>query len=626
MKKAILAVLFTAVFFTAAPAYSVKVTTDKRAYLRYELVNIYASFRIPKKNGFFNKKKDWDELKKKAGCKIKILHNKRIIKTVGNIGELPMHYTPSLDRWVAKWPIPWNPDTGKYTIIVILKINNKKYASRRNFTIYKKNPPKLPKGFCVMNIEPGDSIIKRVPGVGGRNVKVWENYVLWAKFMGASALWHCVGQSQLWNKLDPKVFPWDRTALSQIEALGEKCHKYDMKYGAWITSYVVLGNRLDLSPYMQTMGYDTTTGELRKTIFVSMYDQKRQEDIIKLLQKLDKNPRVDYLGLDYVRTEFGGYEYAAPFVRDMPIKEKPENWDILSHKQQMMWLATKIEVEKNKEITEMWQWWRAHKMSHIINEIVIKSGIKKPLWVFTLTWRQGKEHGQDPLMYLDAGLDINAAMFYSIDKKTYPYMLDDWRAYLKKNNTNLLAGQCVDWNLLGRTYNPPGPEEHFIRQKMAVDKFIDVNPSLGLFWHDLTRAFKRSRGPYSALEWAIAGGASFTYLRKKQGIFPFEVEWDCPDWVRKGEPFTIEINITNTSAITTDYYLKLLKLSNLEMFGDLVHKFYLAPGRVKTITFQVKAMEKIRLKQYMQMIAFMIQYNGLSTQQRYFDFKYVKVE
>ena len=238
----------------------------------------------------------------------------------------------------------------------------------------------------------------------------------------------------------------------------------------------------------------------------------------------------------------------------------------------------------------------------------------------------GQEHGQDPLMFIDAGVDINSGMFYSIDKKTYPEMLGSWRDYLRKGSTNLCAGQCVDWNLLGRTYRPSGPEEHFIRQKMLVDELYPVNPQLGLFWHDLTRAFKGSKGPYSSLEWGVAGAASFSYLRVKEGFFPFTASWELPDSVKPGEVFTIDISVKNTASISMDYYLKLLKVSNLEMFGDIVHKFYLAPGELKTITFQVKAMENNYNRDFMQMVAFMLQYNGESTQQRYFDFKYIEVK
>jgi hypothetical protein len=161
---------------------------------------------------------------------------------------------------------------------------------------------------------------------------------------------------------------------------------------------------------------------------------------------------------------------------------------------------------------------------------------------------------------------------------------------------------------------------------MAVDKLLPVNPLMGLFWHDLTRAFKGSRGPYSALEWAISGAASFSYLREKEGIFPFEVTWDCPDKASRNEVFTIDITVKSKAVITTEFYLKLLKVSNLEMFGDITQKFYLAPGEIKSFSFQVKALDHEYRKDYMQMIAFMIQFSQLSTQQRYMDFKYIEVK
>lgn len=623
MKNFIISAIFFLIFANIN-ANIITLKTDKAEYLRYEVVNIFCSY-IPQNTKLNILTPNSTINFKSSEGFFTVFYKNKPVKTIGNLEKIPLQYIPSLNKWVGKWPIPWNPDLGTYKIFVILKINNKKYAANTSFEIKGRVPPKLPPGFCVMDIEPGDSIIKRVPGVGGKSVKIWENYLLWAKFMGANALWHCVGQSQIWNKFEPSNFPWDNLTLNQIKPLAQECHKYNIKYGAYIIAYLLMGNRQDLSPYESTTGYDKENDTLRKLIYISIYDQKRQEDIIKLLQKLDAIPEIDFLGLDYMRTDFGGYEYVDDFVKEMPIFNLPGGWENFIKEEKMLWLAHKLEIEKNPEFEELWQWWRAHKMSLIIKEIKLKSNVKKPLWLFSLTWKQGKEHGQDPLMFIDAGIDINAGMFYSIDKKTYPHMIESWRQYLKHFPTSLVAGQCVDWNLLGRTFNPSGPEEHFLRQKHLVDKLLPVNPSLGLFWHDLTRAFKTTRGPYSALEWAIAGATSFTYLRQKQHLFPFEVKWNCPDSVKVDEIFTIEINLKNSSSISMDYYVRLIELVNLEMFGDLTQKFYLSPEEVKTITFQVKIMQKDIKKDNRQMIAFMIQYGDMSTQQRYFDFKYIGV-
>lgn len=627
MKKLSLCIILFLLIFSSAYAEGIKIKTGKASYLRYELIDIYCDYTADIKKSFLNlNNKSSLKDPSAAVCTVKIFSNNKLIKTVGSTEEITLRYDAVRKNWLGLWPIPWNPKLGSYKAVVLFNTGTKKFAGTVNFEITRRIPKPLPKGFCVMNIEPGDSIITRVPGLGGKSVKIWENYVLWAKFMGASALWHCVGQSQIWNTFKPEDFPWDRINISQMTNLGNECHKYDMKYGAWITSFVVLGNRKDLSPYKQSLSYDAVNNILKPMIYVSILDEKRRQDLIDLLKKMQANPAVDFLGMDYMRTDFGGLEYADSFVNDMPLLDMPRDWKSMTEEDKMFWLGRKLEIDKSANFLELWDWWRAHKMATVLVDIKQRAGITKPIWVFTLTWRQGKEHGQDPLMFIDAGVDINSGMFYSIDHNTYPTMLSSWRDYLEQGQTNLCAGQCVDWNLLGRTYRPAGPEEHYIRQKMLVDSFLPVNPNLGLFWHDLTRAFKGSKGPYTSLEWAVAGASSFSYLRAKQGFFPFESKWELPDSVKRGEIFTIDIQVKNTGGITMDYYLKLLKVSNLEMYGDIVHKFILTPGEIKTLTFQVKAMENNYNKDYMQMIAYMLQYNGLLTQQRYFDFKYIEVK
>ncbi len=636
-------ILLTAVFSTSFGA-DFRIRPEKPEFMRYDVVNIYASIteepakktlkerivsKVSEIAGQISSAAEEpaiDPEKLKATAELRITYRGRQVKTIGNIEMLRMKYDSINDRWYGRWPVPWNPTLGEYKANVTLLYKGKKYSDSVSFKVNGRKPPTLPKGFSVMTIEPGDSIIRRVPGVGGRSVKIWENYVLWAKFMGSDAVWHLVGQSQIWNSLHPDVFPWDKPTVSQMKELGADLHKYDMKYGAWISSFIMLGNRLDLAPYSRTTGYDKQNNTLRKLIYISILDQKRQDDIAELMRRIQAEKNVDYIGLDYMRTDFGGYEFAEEFVKEMPLPGVPEDWTDMSSEDKMLWLGRKIEIEAHPDFIEMWRWWRAHKMANIILYLREKSGATKPIYLFSLTWDQGKHHGQDPLMFIDAGIDMNAPMFYSIDKANYPGLINDWQKYLRRGNSSVVAGQCVDWNLLGRTFNPAGPDEHFLRQKHLVDKLLPVNPSLGLFWHDLSRTFKRTAGPYSALEWAVTGGATFSYLRKQQGLFPFTTEWNTPDTVSKNEFFTVEINVKNSSDITQNFFLKFLKLSNLSAADDIVQRFYLAPGEVKTITFQISVMNTDPKKQNMQMLAYMIQYGSLSTQERYFDFKYIKVE
>ncbi len=616
-------------FFSSVHAVNIKVSTDKPEYWRYEIVTIMCDLEMPGTPVIPSFRKKEQQPSRNMECTAKIFHKNTLITTVGKTTTINLSYNRSTKRFTGKWPIPLNPKLGEYRAMVLVKDGSKKYAGNVAFKIKGRTPSPLPKGFSVMNIEPGDSIIRRVPGVGGKAVKVWENYVLWSKFMGADAMWHCVGQSQIWDKpnaVNSEEFPWDQKSVRQMREVGEELHRHNIKYGTWITSFVLLGNRQDLSPYAHTTGYDKENDTLRKLIYVSIKDKKRHDDIADLLKKMNNNPGVDYVGLDYVRTDFGGYEYASEFVSDMPVRGVPADWYSLDEDSRMLWLGRKIEKEKNRSVIEMWQWWRAHKMSQIIIYIREKAGITKPMWAFTLTWEMGKQHGQDPLMFIDAGIDMNAAMYYSVPKDTYPMMINDWEAYLKRGKTSLVAGQCVDWNLLGRTYDPAGPAEHFIRQQHLVDKLLPVNPSLGLFWHDLTRAFLNTSGPYSSLEWGITGAATFTYLRKKQGCFPFTVTWDAPDEVKLNVPFTVEINVKNTSKTGSNFIMKPMKIANLSMSESADQTFYLAPGEIRTFNLNMQAARMDARKENMQMIAFMIQYGERKTQNRYFEYKYVKVE
>ena len=256
MKKLVFCIIILLTVTCAVFGEGIKLRSGKASYLRYELVDLYCEYTGPMLdiNGAS------DRVRAAAVCTAKVFCDNRQVTTVGETDSITFSYNPALKRWTGLWPIPWNPRLGNYRAVIYFQSGAKKFAGTVGFSVIKRVPLPLPKGFCAMDIEPGDSIITRVPGMGGKSVKIWENYVLWAKFMGASALWHCVGQSQIWNSFKPDDFPWDKITLSQISQLGAECHKYDIKYGAWITSFVVLGNRKDLSPYKQSTAYERSTG------------------------------------------------------------------------------------------------------------------------------------------------------------------------------------------------------------------------------------------------------------------------------------------------------------------------------------------------------------------------------
>jgi hypothetical protein len=250
-------------------------------------------------------------------------------------------------------------------------------------------------------------------------------------------------------------------------------------------------------------------------------DAQRQNDLVALIQRLDAMPHVDAVGLDYLRTDFGGLEFTDDFIRDMDVKlDLPGD----SPTARQIWLGRIITRHQDPAIEELWQWWRAQKVAHVMQSILERAQPCKPVWVFSLGWMQGHQHGQDPYMFYDAGVSFSAPMFYEVAERSYPFMLKDWGNYLDRaaSPASLVLGQPVDGRLLGEEPGRLGPMLQDQRQRMALQA-LGQRAQLGMFWHDLNRALTGGRSQATAREWALAGACSFAALREAQGTIPCHV-------------------------------------------------------------------------------------------------------
>jgi len=108
-------------------------------------------------------------------------------------------------------------------------------------------------------------------------------------------------------------------------------------------------------------------------------------------------------------------------------------------------------------------------------------------------------------------------------------------------------GEMVDYNWVQRSVNPPGPQELYNRQVETFRSWFPVNAHLGMFWHDLYRMFYGFRGPYSTMEWVIAGGKAFSYLKQNEGMSPVEVDLSAPPDAPAGASVSLGVEIKNLS-------------------------------------------------------------------------------
>ena len=628
------------------------VTTDKQKYFRYEMVEIKAGFK--EKPGLFFKKYSAKDKKVKAV----FFYNGKTVESVGNLKELNLRYNEKENCWIKKWPIPWNPGLGKYTVKVIIEeketksdkvdavpeeltpenkntqdVSNNIVEGSAEFIITGRTPPKLPTGFCVFTLEGRPDLYpyKYPHPFGDKTTKSWENIVEWVKYIGADAIWSLVGQTQIWKRRNNKEYPWEPVALEMMEKISKRAKENGLLYGGWITSYVILGDNPWDSDYKFTVGYDPVTKQLKKTKFASVEDPKRKEDIIRLLQLMDKNPNVSYLGLDYVRTGFGGYEFVDSFVDEMSIKV-PLDFHKISKEERMKWLGARISSRKEGSVYRRWEWWRGHKFAELIKSIIEESKIQKPLWIFTLGWEQGRQHGQDPLMFIDVGVSVNSIMLYHCTRPTFNEMMTDWSKYLDNGRSSYVIGECIDWALHQKTLEPAGPQEVFDRHQLATRTFYEKNKSLGLFWHDLSRGIMGNKGPYTTLEWVLAGGTSFSKFRSYVGRFPYITQIKVKDAVELETEIPVDIAIINRGDKPLNgMKVSLIETKGIEIIGIKERILDPIPVNANGVASFKLRIDKLRTATANRfMVACQIdspdlqgKYNGFK--KKCFDFKYVKI-
>lgn len=415
----------------------------------------------------------------------------------------------------------WNERPGTYDIAV-MNANGEPYAPQVPFTIKKRPLPPVKKGLAVVNLEMNGSVKGR-SFISPQGVqKDYSAFFEWIQFMKADALWILSGETTAFRPhragdyqkaADPAdAPPWDKGPLENLNLLKTLAPKYGTDIGAYVMCFYVPGDHGVPPRYEAATGYEAAADSLYRARHISLGSERRIQDIIELASTFQNDPAVRYIGFDFIRTGKGdGYELAEEVVEGTNIKT-PDSWASLSSEERVRWFAKKIEVEKDPLVIEKWRWWRAHKVAAIIKRVIDEAGITKPVWVFTLGWNHGKEHGQDPVMFMDAGVSIDAVMLYEATKEQFQNLLPQWRGYMRAGDANIIVGNCVDYKLLDSEGLTP-PDEMYRRNVEGYRSIIQGGIAKGVFFHDLSRAFYGRRGGYGVRDYALAFQSSVNSLR-----------------------------------------------------------------------------------------------------------------
>jgi hypothetical protein len=426
----------------------------------------------------------------------------RPVATIAGLREVRLR-PEGRGRWSGRWPCPWNAPDGEYRLELSTPVA---HVSSLPFRIARRKPRPFPQGFSVLTLESDLPLAGlKVPAPDGR-VKDWRGLLDWVEYMGADAFWVLGGRS-------PGLAPgevWLSYNFPLIPELARECRRRGIKFGVYAQVFLTMSGKEPLPGYEYAL--EVKDGRTVRTRSISLRDEKRVRDVAELLKRFRDIPGVDHLGVDYIRNALGGVELADDFYAEMKgVVGAPPEFARLGPEERMVFFARKKAMRKDPAFIDAWQWWRAHRASGVIRRLKAELGEAKPLWAFVLTWDKGWHHGQDPVMFNDAGVDLSALMLYEADAEQFRVILSDWSRYLRRGDAQLLVGDVVDWPLHQRS--PEGPEELALRTVRAVDGIHPGGPARGLFVHDLGRALWGRLGPWSTRAWLDAGRAAVRHLK-----------------------------------------------------------------------------------------------------------------
>lgn len=555
---------------------SLSVTLDRGAYLRYMIVNFDVKYGGNSAGAIISAHVEKDG---------------KLLSAVGDAQKIDLLPQSAPGTWHGAWAMNWNPPLGACEMVVEVSNPGEQVISVRvPFTLKKLDLPPTPKGMAVVTLE-SDSEFKtqNIEGPEGKNVD-WKGLISWAHYMGASDFLYSVGITKArWNPTSEQ--PWKQYNLDFALDLGREAHAQGLRFGGWAGAFLAYGTTM-----VTTCGYTpsrnlTDSGVMVSTLHFSLGDPKRRKDLTEICRWMQQHEEFDWIGFDYIRSGFGGYEMVDTFVQDLAIPT-PEGWNTRSLDNKIKWLLGELRGKRDPIMLARWQWWRASYVARFVAEVRKEAVITKPFFVFSLGWEMGHQHGQDVLMFNDAGA-YDFVMLYEATRDEFDYMMKSWPLYLGKDQGTILAGNCVDYNLLENRWAPyrQPPDEYYLRSAQAQSGMKSSNGLVdGVFWHDLERALYLRRGPnWMPSDYAVSGAASFTAYRNAQGVLPIKLEL-APAGTSDGR-YLLSVKVSNTgSTPVEDLVVKLARTNGVAGYQDSqISLGTLAPGQSQSVNLSYYA-------------------------------------
>lgn len=543
---------------------AVKLSLEKSKILRFEILPLYLDFR----HGL-----DIDE--------VKVYVRRAISKELRKNGD--SRYTLDIvrtkdGRYKSVYLHRFGYPVGAYEFVVYIGGETPRVYTKR-FYVDSRKMPIYDETQGVITMEYIHRIKnKSIPAVDG-GTDDYDGFYDWARFMEAASFWVLGGASTGWDStLSPKK-RWNEAPIENTMLLADSRNKKDIKLGAYIMSYYTPGYGNIKAGYNIGIKYSRKNDSLVSSRHISLSCEQRKKDILELFTKFQSDRDIDYFGLDFIRSgENVGMEMVDEFVEKTGLK-MPAGWSRMSKKERMLWLGRTVNYG-SRAVSWRWRWYRAHKVASLVRYWK-DQGVNRPIWVFTLGWAHGVEHGQDPYMFLDAGARIDAVMLYEVEKRLYHDMMIHWKRYLNGAN-NVFIGNMMDKYLNDGGY----VTMEYARRLYKGVKMLDGSARVrGLFYHDISRAFWSSRRGVDIKEWSYVNAATLSRVREKYSETPLKVEIELDEKSDKGKLIVKNISRSYVKYVDIEAYTgDQLKGVKLERDGIS----FLAAGKQDEIPFSYR--------------------------------------
>lgn len=541
-----------------------KLVVGKDKYYRFEIVrvNLVAKTSI-----------DIDDLK------VYVVRNGVLRPNVGGKHDVKFRYENGIIY--ASIALGYNPLQAVYSVVVQSLSQPEWKGTSASFQVVHSDLPSVQGGFSVINLEYVASLDnKEIRGPDGE-IGDYKMIAKWLKYVDVDALWMLAAQTSGWYSKTSPTNPWVSGGLRNLELLAPVIKENNLQLGAYIMSFYTPGNGKKIVGYKPSLGYDKQTGTLYASKHVSLIDERRLKDMTEIARSFQQNKYVDFIGFDFIRTgRADGYEMGPQVVKDMNIPT-PRGYEYFTDVEKTKWFAQLVENLSNESAVRKWRWWRAHRVATIVHNVIKDAGINKPVWVYTLGWSWGHQHGQDPYMFFDAGVFIDAVMLYEASKEMFANMMVMWPRYMFLAGNNLMVGNSTDVRLLDSKWEHPAVE-YVYRSKKGYRRIYRNGLARGIFMHDISRALWSSYRGLEMEEWAIVHGYVTSAYRSELGLIPYRGTISFSDDQRKGV-----IRVENLgNATLSSIKLRLAPTHAWQkVTDDIPESFSLKPGEKKVFTF-----------------------------------------